>query len=69
MHLVIIHMDTDNVVLCFTDSKLDKETHTAAEPGAIASTTIKHLSTTMAVLPSPRLPDRKPNFDGSKQKI
>lgn len=69
MHLFIIHMDTDNVVLCFTGSKLDKEMHTAAEPGAIVSNTIKHLSTTMAALTSPRLPDRKPNFDGSKQKI
>lgn len=68
MRLFIIHMDTDNVVLCFADPKLDKEMHTAAEPGAIVSTTIKYLSRTMAALDSPWLPYRKPNFDGSKQK-
>lgn len=69
MNLCIVHMDTDNVVLCVTDPELDKEMHTATEPGAIVSTTIKHLSTTTAELDSPWLPYRKHNFDGSKQKI
>lgn len=69
MHLFITHQDTDNVDLCFTDPKLDKEMHTAAEPGAIVSTAIKHLSTTTDLLDSPWLPYRKPNFDGSNQKI
>lgn len=69
MNLCIVHMDTDNVVLCVTDPELDKEMHTSTEPGAIVSTTIKHLSTTMAELDSPWLPYRKHNFDGSKQKI
>lgn len=50
----MMHTDTDNVVLCFTDPKLDKETHRDAEPGGIVSTNIKHLPTTTAALVSPR---------------
>lgn len=40
MHLILVQTDSDSVVLCFTDLKVNKETHTAAEPGAIVATTI-----------------------------
>lgn len=43
MRPLIMHRDTDNAVLCFTDPKLDKGRHTAAEPGGIVSTAIQHL--------------------------
>lgn len=40
MHQFLVQRDSDSVVLCLTDLKLNKETHTAAEPGAIVAITI-----------------------------